>query len=135
MHLVDFIIRIYHDARSPERQTHNNAGFKIRHTNKLKLERLLYCVDSDGYRKRLKTMLVCRYCIISHARNTHLGQLYSFVATLFTCMWHSFSKKGKGFPVHAMNSYRDIKGTGHAVAQLVEALRYKSEGRGFDSRW
>jgi len=25
-------------------------------------------------------------------------------------------------------------GTGHAVAQLVEALRYKPEGRGFDSR-
>ena len=24
---------------------------------------------------------------------------------------------------------------GHAVVQLVEALRYKSEGRGFDSRW
>ena len=24
---------------------------------------------------------------------------------------------------------------GHAVAQLVEALRYKSEGRGFDSLW
>ena len=24
---------------------------------------------------------------------------------------------------------------GHAMAQLVEALRYKSEGRGFDSRW
>jgi len=24
---------------------------------------------------------------------------------------------------------------GHAVAQLVEALRYKSEGHGFDSRW
>ena len=27
------------------------------------------------------------------------------------------------------------KHLGHAVAQLVEALRYKSEGRGFDSRW
>jgi len=25
--------------------------------------------------------------------------------------------------------------TGHAVAQLVEALRYKPEGPGFDSRW
>jgi hypothetical protein len=25
--------------------------------------------------------------------------------------------------------------TGHAVAQLVEALRYKPEGRGFDSGW
>ena len=24
---------------------------------------------------------------------------------------------------------------GYAVAQLVEELRYKSEGRGFDSRW
>ena len=24
---------------------------------------------------------------------------------------------------------------GHAVAQLVGALRYKPEGRGFDSRW
>jgi hypothetical protein len=23
----------------------------------------------------------------------------------------------------------------HKLAQLVEALRYKSEGRGFDSRW
>jgi hypothetical protein len=23
----------------------------------------------------------------------------------------------------------------HAVAQLVEALRYKPEGRGFDNRW
>jgi hypothetical protein len=27
------------------------------------------------------------------------------------------------------------RGLGHAVAQLVEALRYKAEGRGFDSRW
>jgi len=24
---------------------------------------------------------------------------------------------------------------GHAMAQLVEALRYKPEGRGFDFRW
>ena len=28
-----------------------------------------------------------------------------------------------------------IEHRGHAVAQLVEALRYKSEGHGFDSRW
>jgi len=26
-------------------------------------------------------------------------------------------------------------GGGHVVMLLVEALRYKSEGRGFDSRW
>ena len=28
-----------------------------------------------------------------------------------------------------------VRVEGHAVAQLVEAQRYKSEGRGFDSRW
>ena len=27
------------------------------------------------------------------------------------------------------------EGVGHAVMQLVEASRYKPEGRGFDSRW
>ena len=25
--------------------------------------------------------------------------------------------------------------SGHVVVQLVEAMRYKPEGRGFDSRW
>jgi hypothetical protein len=30
---------------------------------------------------------------------------------------------------------RYVLHVGHAVAQLVEALRYKSEGRGFHSRW
>ena len=29
----------------------------------------------------------------------------------------------------------NIHSVGHAVAQLVETLRYKPEGRGFDSRW
>ena len=28
-----------------------------------------------------------------------------------------------------------LRNWGHAVAQLFEALRYKPEGRGFDSRW
>jgi len=28
-----------------------------------------------------------------------------------------------------------VKNKGHVVAQLVEALRYKPEGRGFDARW
>jgi len=34
-----------------------------------------------------------------------------------------------------LQNARYIQQQGHAVAQLVEALRYKSEGRGFDSRW
>ena len=32
-----------------------------------------------------------------------------------------------------IQAYHDKKG--HAVVQLVEALHYKSEGRGFDSQW
>ena len=39
-------------------------------------------------------------------------------------------------PVIAQFKFTLSKGiTGHAVAQLVEALRYKPEGRGFDRRW
>jgi hypothetical protein len=35
-----------------------------------------------------------------------------------------------------MTKQVDVKTyTAQAVAQLVEALRYKSEGRGIDSRW
>jgi hypothetical protein len=33
------------------------------------------------------------------------------------------------------NSSFFIRSIGHVVAQLVEALRYKPEGRGFDSQW
>jgi hypothetical protein len=33
-----------------------------------------------------------------------------------------------------MNYLAPLIGVGHAVAQLVEALRYKPEGRGYDSR-
>jgi len=36
---------------------------------------------------------------------------------------------------HCINDMFVTEGWGHAVAQLVEALRYKPEGRGFDSRW
>jgi hypothetical protein len=28
-----------------------------------------------------------------------------------------------------------LRDLGYAIAQLAEALRYKSEGHGFDSRW
>jgi hypothetical protein len=30
---------------------------------------------------------------------------------------------------------REVFCVGHAVAQVIEALRYKPEGRGFDSQW
>jgi len=33
------------------------------------------------------------------------------------------------------NTTADYQSLWYALAQLVEALRYNSEGRGFDSRW
>ena len=36
-------------------------------------------------------------------------------------------------PVQACNGIALFMNAGHTVAQLVEALRYKPEGRGFDS--
>ena len=32
-------------------------------------------------------------------------------------------------------SPNSLSSLGHAAAQLVEALRYKPQGRGFDTRW
>ena len=57
---------------------------------------------------------------------------------------HALFWVGGGQEVHAKDNYVKsqenilhsiLREGGHAVAQLVEALRYKLEGRGFDSRW
>jgi len=45
--------------------------------------------------------------------------------------WHFFIKK----PYKIFISLPPPPSGGHGMAQLVEALRYKPEGRGFDSRW
>ena len=43
----------------------------------------------------------------------------------------------RGFLRHAdvLSLSKYLSMSGYAVVQLVEALLYKSEGRGFDSRW
>ena len=46
---------------------------------------------------------------------------------------YKFCPKRFSFKKNSARHY--YKCGGHAVAQLVEALRYKSEGHGFDSRW
>ena len=49
----------------------------------------------------------------------------------------SHNRKVTPFKLHhsSPNIIGDQTKERHAVAQLVEALRYKSEGRGFDPRW
>ena len=49
---------------------------------------------------------------------------------------HTHTEKSVYLPTQSVNK---IAGSviigGYALAQLVEALRYESEGHGFDSRW
>jgi len=95
VHLVGFIIRIYHNARSPECQIHNFPVAIIIVAGPLR--------DSAWNFTRL-----------------------CFIHILFTA---NYSRLTGNF----LSSH--IYQKGHAVAQLVEALCYKPEGRGFNSRW
>jgi hypothetical protein len=74
----------------------------------------------------------------------HVTEVHS--TTVMACCVHSYKKNLqflKDFVGHAvernfLTSFILLcmsQGMGYAVAQLVEALRYKLEGRGFDSRW
>ena len=47
--------------------------------------------------------------------------------------YHCYVERPHSPPPQGYITY--IYSLGHAVAQLVEALHYKSEDRGFDSRW
>jgi hypothetical protein len=59
----------------------------------------------------VQTVILCRKTILVSAQD-HTKRIYTL------------DEKIAEFPVV----------TGYAVAQLVESMRYKSEGRGFDSR-
>jgi len=50
------------------------------------------------------------------------------------CLWQLRSLGGPLYRIWSV-SVRKYRQYGHAVTQIVEALRYKPEGRGFDSRW
>ena len=64
------------------------------------------------------------------------------------CTWLNCAEAFQHMPLHISVTVTECSQCGYntvhyvhegggrtAVAQLVEALRYKSEGRGFDSRW
>jgi len=59
---------------------------------------------------------------VSAIFNTVFGGWVGGDAAACTLMWHFLGMQ-----------LLHILGRGHAVAQLVEALRYKREGHGFDS--
>ena len=60
-------------------------------------------------------------------QDPNLRSLYLFVTSYFLLLFKHFSS------LLFLRWFLYL--WGNAVAQLVEALRYKPEGRGFDSRW
>jgi hypothetical protein len=54
---------------------------------------------------------------------------------ILTYVMTRFGDTSMGLSAARFYHSRRLHVTKHAIAQLVEALRYKPEGRGFDSRW
>jgi hypothetical protein len=75
------------------------------------------------------TLFVCRTLELSESMYVWkmVGQSLEYSRT--PLVWHPCDWTG------AELSNGAYIGLGHMVAQLVEALRYKPGGRGFDSRW
>jgi len=72
-------------------------------------------------------MCVCTYACICACHLLNQPTVFAYCS-----IWplrHVRPTKSRNF------RFRTISNRGHAVAQLVEALRYKPEGRGFDSRF
>jgi hypothetical protein len=62
------------------------------------------------------------YSVVSYIKESNMLTLYALVRRILITLRTEF--------VCTLYIYMR-----YAVAQLVEALRYKPEGRGFDSRW
>jgi hypothetical protein len=58
-----------------------------------------------------------------------------YLVLLQFCVFHDLTIIYKTTAFILVVLRRPVFDWGHAVAQLVKALRYKPEGRGFDSRW
>jgi len=68
-------------------------------------------------------------CIVSCLTALHIGHVHgelSYCTAHWSCAW---------WVVLLHCTWVSLEDTCLNLAQLVEALRYKSEGRGFDSRW
>ena len=68
--------------------------------------------------------------------NIKCHEYFTVHVTIFTCFVGHSCLVVELFVIHVNNKCINfatyVCTRGHAVAQLVEALRYKSEGRGFD---
>jgi hypothetical protein len=71
-------------------------------------------------------------CVFHQYLNKQLLYLYTFYTLHFNINTNENQQNAQ--MLYFLNSIPYSTTTGYAVAQLVEALRYKPEGRRFDSR-
>ena len=79
----------------------------------------------------VKTLLACSSALPICHHGSYNFKSYLVIVTNVP-MLINFTKSN--VPV-VIFTFGTVISLGHSVAQLVEALRYKPEGRGFDSRW
>jgi hypothetical protein len=97
---------------------------------------------TDAYRMRVYHKQICcciRYSYVAWRVITFaLGVAYRNHArwTVLTYNWsNELCVLHICFCNFTYDFWHSLQSRGHAVVQLVEALRYKPEGRGFDYRW
>jgi len=120
------MVRIWFSAVQRSRGAKKNYVSCQRDRNAVKIETgllqkghlMYYCyINNTRLGKKKKPHLKKIFC-----RVTNLHSVTSFTTEAYSSFY------GKWRTVHPLS-------WGHAVARLVEALRYKPEGRGFGSRW
>ena len=147
-----------HTARQTDRRDERNKRFSRLHERAEKREKkwnliqficyMQYVVHYCILAKSIGTLLLfsLNICHIEENRGAiwyTLRSLYLDLSLNFYCLrsnksmyvpvWKEIMFHLTHSLVYILQRYTDPGGT--AVAQLVEALPYKSEGRGFDSRW
>jgi len=70
------------------------------------------------------------YCSVTHSCETSITKTQ--FCNSFKYILHTEFHKHKYLPYYGFVLVAQM---GYAVVQLVEALRYKREGHGFDSQW
>jgi len=68
-------------------------------------------------------------------KKTLLKTIIRYKREQFAVQGSNYLMRGIGMRIFHKMVQGPFKMGGHAMAQLVEALRYKSEGRGFPCRW
>ena len=74
---------------------------------------------------------VCSVWLLHHAKKRHVPTYMRL--DKYITLSKRLAASGEEHPIFFASNTTLM--WGHAVAQLVEALRHKSEGRSFDSRW